>query len=66
MFLEQSFTKYLRLKLVFIWNRALREKFAFCFSIVFTSIKKFSFQHEDWTLDYNSLEFSDFPAIFLI
>ena len=27
----QSFTKYLRLTLVFIWNSALREKFNFCF-----------------------------------
>ena len=31
----QSFTRYLRLTLVFIWNRALREKFIFCFSKVF-------------------------------
>ena len=31
----QSFTKYLRLTLVFIWNSALREKFIFCFSKVF-------------------------------
>ena len=34
-FQKQSFTKYLRLTLVFMWNRALREKFDFCFSRVF-------------------------------
>ena len=31
----QSFTKYLRLTLVFMWNSALREKFKFCFSRAF-------------------------------
>ena len=30
----QSFTKYLRLTLVFLWNSALWEKFYFCFSRV--------------------------------
>ena len=44
----QSFTKYLRLTLVFMWNTALREKFNFCFqeffvSIIFVSIKFFIF-----------------------
>ena len=29
-FQKQSFTKYLRLTLVFMWNSALREKFNFC------------------------------------
>ena len=32
---QQSFTKCLRLILVFIWNNALREKFTFCFSTLF-------------------------------
>ena len=32
---QQSFTKCLRLTLVFMWNNALREKFTFCFSTVF-------------------------------
>ena len=31
----QSFTKYLRVTLVFMWNGALREKFNFCFWRVF-------------------------------
>ena len=32
---RQLFTKYLRLSKVFTWNRALREKYNFCFSRVF-------------------------------
>ena len=31
-FQEQSFTRYLRLTLVFMWNSALRGKFNICFS----------------------------------
>ena len=31
----QSFTKYLRLTLVFMWNSVLCQKFNFCFSRVF-------------------------------
>ena len=38
--LLQSFTKYMRLNLVFMWNSALREKFDFLFSRVFGSINK--------------------------
>ena len=34
-FQKQSFTKFLRLTLVFMWNSPLREKLNFCFSIVF-------------------------------
>ena len=34
-FQRQSFTKYLRLTLVFIQNNARREKINFCFSKVF-------------------------------
>ena len=34
--LPQSVTKYLRLTLVFTWNRALKEKFNFYFSRVFS------------------------------
>ena len=33
-------TKYVKLTLVFVSNKALREKFNFCFSRVFTSINK--------------------------
>ena len=36
----QSFTKYLRLTLVFMRNSALREKVNFCFSRVFASVNK--------------------------
>ena len=36
----QSFTKYLRLTLVFMWNSWLREKFNFCAARVFASINK--------------------------
>ena len=35
-FRRQSFTKYLRLTLVFMGNRALRGKFNFCFSKAFS------------------------------
>ena len=31
----QSFTKYLRLTLVYMWNSALQQRFNFCFSTVF-------------------------------
>ena len=34
-FQRQSFTKYLRQNLDFMWNNTLREKFDFCFSRVF-------------------------------
>ena len=34
-FQRKSFTKYLRLTLVFMWGSALREKFNFCFSRAF-------------------------------
>ena len=36
----QSFTKYLRLTLVFMWNSWRREKFNFCVARVFASINK--------------------------
>ena len=36
----QSFTKYLRLTLVFMWTGALQKKFNFCFSTVFARINK--------------------------
>ena len=40
----QSFTGYLRLTLVFMWNSALREKFNFSFSKSFLfALTKFSF-----------------------
>ena len=42
-FQRQPFTKYLRQTVVSMGNGALREKFSFYFSKVFTSIDKFSF-----------------------
>ena len=36
----QSCKKYIRKTLVFMWNSTLREKFNFCFSIVFVRIAK--------------------------
>ena len=52
----QSFTKYFKQTLVLMWNRALLEKFNFCFS-------GFSFQGVDWALGSNSIEFWDFTDI---
>ena len=44
LFLIQSFTNYLRLSLVFMWNSALQKKFNFCFSRVFLlALTKFLF-----------------------
>ena len=55
-FSRQSFTKYLRLALVFMGNSTLPEKFNFCFLkrllLVFT---KFAFLQDDWALGYYSM-----------
>ena len=53
----QSFTKYMILTLVFMWNSALREKFDFFFQEIFTSVNKIPFWLEDWALGYYSLKF---------
>ena len=54
----QSFTKYLRLTLVFMWNSTLREKFIFCsFLLVLT---KFSIWKKDLALGYYSMKFRHF------
>ena len=45
----QSFTKYLRLNLVFMWNSALREKF---FKSLFPVLTKFLFCQGDWALGF--------------
>ena len=55
---RKSFTKYLKMSLVFIWNGAVQNKFNFkllfkSFSLAFT---KFSFWQEDWILGYHSME----------
>ena len=61
----QSWAKYLRQTLVFMWNSALREKFNFYFFRSFLLVlTKFSFWKNDWALGYNSIKFwnySDFP-----
>ena len=54
----QSFTNYLRQTLVLMWNKALLEKFNFCFSGF-----SFSFRELDWALSSNSMEFWDFTDI---
>ena len=60
----QTFTKYLRQTLVFMWNSALREKFNFYFCKSFLLVlTKFSFWQEDWALGYHSMKFRLFPDI---
>ena len=57
-FQRQSWAKYLRKVLVFMRNRALRQKFTFLFFRKFLLVLKyFSFREKDWTLDYNSMIF---------
>ena len=61
-FWGQSFTKYLRLTLVFMWNSAPWEKFNFLFFKGFLLVlTKLLFWQKDWALDYHSMEFSHFP-----
>ena len=62
-FQRQSFTKCLRLTLVFNRNSALREKFNFCFSRVFASINK-TFNYAG-RLDYHSMKLRNCLDIFL-
>ena len=50
----QSWTKYLRQTVVFIWNSALREKSNFCFSQI---LAIFFILEEGWRLGYNSIKF---------
>ena len=64
----QSFTKYLRPTLVFMWNIAVREKFFvfqkfLFFKSVLLILTKFSFWQEDWALGYHFMKFWDFPYI---
>ena len=60
----QSFTKYMRQTLVFMWNSALRKKLSFYFSGVFAKYwKKILCWKEDWALVCNSSKFWDFPGI---
>ena len=57
----QSFTKYLRLTLVFMWNSALREKFIFCFQGFLVGINGMLILAGG--LGYHSIEFRHFPDI---
>ena len=62
-FQRQSFTKYLRISLVFTRNSTLREKFNFYFARVLLGLTKYSFWQEDFTLEYYSMKFRHFPDI---
>ena len=60
-FYRQSFTKYLTLTLVFMWNTPLREKFSFKrFLLLLT---KFWFWQSYWALGYPSMKFRHFVDI---
>ena len=54
----ESFTEYLGLTLVFMWNSALQKRLNFCFSRNFLLVStKFSFWQGDWALGYHSFYF---------
>ena len=57
----QSFTKYSRQTLVFVWNR-WRVNFLF-FREFLLVLTKLSFREEDWALGNNSMKFWDLPDI---
>ena len=59
----QSFTKYLRQILVFLWNSAIREKFIFCLCRRFLVAL---IRVEDWALDNNSNKFWDLSDVFFL
>ena len=59
----QSFTKYLRLILVFISNSALLEKFKEFLKSVLLVLTKFSFWQGDWAIGYHSMKFRHFSDI---
>ena len=62
---EQSFTKYLRLTLFFMCNRALRKNFNFCFSNGFLLVlAKNSYWEGSWALGYHAIKFWYFRDIF--
>ena len=54
----QSWTKYLKQTLIFLWKVQLL--FSRSFLLV---LKKFSFGEEDWALCYDSMKFWDFLGI---
>ena len=61
-FQRQSFTRYLRLTLVFMWNAVLREMFNFCKGFLMV-LAKLLFWPGDWALGYYSMEFRHFLDI---
>ena len=61
-FQRQSFTRYLRLTLVFVADSALREKFYICFQELFACINKILLRG-DWNSSYSSSGSSHFPDI---
>ena len=63
--LLQSFTKYSRKTLAFMWNCALRENFNLFLKRSSLVLKKFPFREEEWALGNNSMKFWDFPDISL-
>ena len=52
--MQQSFAKYLRQTLVFMWNSALQEKFR----RFLLALTKFLFREEDWALGSFHMKFS--------
>ena len=60
--LPQSFTKYVRLTLVFTWNSTRTIQFLF-FKISLLVLRKFSTCQVDWALWYHLIEFRHFPDI---
>ena len=59
-FQRQSFTKYLRITLVFMWNGALPEGFGYYYLLV---LAEFSFWLGYWALGYHSMGFRHFPDV---
>ena len=56
----QSWAKYLRQILVFLWNSTLRKKFQFLFFRIFLLVLAiFLLWEEDWAISYNSMKFWD-------
>ena len=65
-FQRQSFTKYLRQTLVFMWNIEVRKDliFFFFFSSFLLASRNFLFWEGDWLLRYNFMKFLDFADFF--
>ena len=60
-FQGQSFTKYLKLTLVFMQNSVLQKKFIISvFEVFFPLLTKFLFLQKGWVVGYYSTKFKDF------